>query len=79
MLFPALARSSNPVYMKIRSNPQVRILPLTRTIKSLKIHEYLVFFHVKNLCKNVKIQHVQNGRTDFLVTIVELLRFLYFT
>ncbi len=31
-------------------------------------------FHVKNVCKNVK-----NGRMDFLVIIIELLRFLHCT
>ena len=36
-------------------------------------------FHVKNICENVKNQHVQNGRTDFCVTVIELLRFLHFT
>ena len=36
-------------------------------------------FHVKNICENVKNQHVQNGRTDFCVTIIELLRFLNLT
>ncbi len=29
-------------------------------------------FHVHNLCKNVKYQHVENVRTDFLVKIIEL-------
>ena len=30
----------------------------------------------KKVVKKVKIQHVLNKRTDFLVTIIELLRFL---
>ena len=25
-------------------------------------------FHVKNVCKNVNNQHVQNGRTDFFLS-----------
>ena len=33
-------------------------------------------FHVKNVCKYVKNQHV---RTDFLVIIIELLHFLHST
>ena len=34
---------------------------------------------VKNVCKNVKNQHVLNGRTDNLFTIIELIRFLHST
>ena len=36
-------------------------------------------FHVKNLCKNVKNQHVYNGCMDFLVKIIELLSLLHCT
>ena len=36
------------------------------------------FCHVKNV-KVRKIKHVKNGHTDFLVTIIELLRLLHST
>ena len=32
-------------------------------------------FNFKNVCKNVKNKHIENGCTDFLVTIIEFLRF----
>ncbi len=34
-------------------------------------------FHVKNVSKKIKNQHFEIGRTEFLVTIVELLHFTY--
>ena len=36
-------------------------------------------FHIKIVYKIVKNQHIFNGRTDFLVTILELLRLLHST
>ncbi len=35
-------------------------------------------FHVKNVCKNVKNQHVWNGCKKCLITITVLLHFLHF-
>ena len=36
-------------------------------------------FHIINLCKNVKNQHIYNGCMDFLVKIIELLSLLHCT
>ena len=38
-----------------------------------------ILFHVINVCKNVKNRHIQNELTVFLVTIIELLHFIYST
>ena len=34
-------------------------------------------FHIKSVCKNVENQHVYNRHMDFMVPIIELLRFLH--
>ena len=63
------------------------ITSLKATYKNLKIKQFCIKFvpnghrnHMQNLIimlsKKFKNQHVLNGRTDFLVMIIELLRFL---
>ena len=37
---------------------------------------YLIVIGISTVVKKVKNQHVLNGRTDFLLKIIELLRFL---
>ncbi len=41
-----------------------------------EIHDDKAIISCKNVCKNIKSQHVKNGCTDILVLIIKLLRFL---
>ncbi len=59
-------------FIKAKLSKLVDLTNIDNQIKYCRISDYVKII----LCNNANNQQVQNERTDFLVTIIEFLRFL---